>query len=330
MQAKVPGDSERKSAGERQRQTLSHLRALFGSRGIMPRHQFGQNFLIDLNLHELIIRAADVGPRDVVLEVGPGAGALTILLARHAAAVVAVEIDPAMAALASETVAEFATAQVLNIDALASKHRIDPRVCEAIEAKLAEDGDRRLKLVANLPFNAATPLLTNLLIHPRLRPERIVVTIQREVADRLLAEPATSAYGALSILVRALADVELVRVLPPAVFWPRPKVDSAIVSIVPNEERRRAIADLPWFHAVVRRVFQHRRKNLRGVLAGIWGDHWTKPEVDAFLQVQGLDGQLRGEALNIEEWLALADALKARLAPDAVRETLRAMGAAAP
>src|SRR5438132_782691 len=158
------------------RQTQSYLRNLFARRGIVPRRRLGQNFLVDLNIHELIANAADVGPLDVVLEVGPGAGALTTLLAANASAVVAVELAPAMAPL--------------------------------------------------------------------------------EAADE----------GALSVLVQALADVEVVRVLPPSVFWPRPKVASAVVRITPRPEKRPAIGDLPWFHAVVRRLFLHRRKNLRRVL----------------------------------------------------------------
>jgi 16S rRNA (adenine1518-N6/adenine1519-N6)-dimethyltransferase len=297
------------------RQTMSYLRNLFARRGIAPQHRYGQNFLIDLNLHELIARAAEVGPTDVVLEVGPGAGALTSLLAERASAVVAVEIDPAMARLTAEAVSGRPNVRVLNRDALAGKHRIDPEVLDNLRAGLAVAPDRRLKLVANLPYNVATPLISNLLIHPELCPALMVVTIQLELAERLRAAPATEAYGGLSVLVQALADVEVVRTLPSKVFWPRPKVDSAVVKIRPDPAKRAAIADLTWFHEVVRQVFLHRRKNLRGVLHGLWKDRWTKPEVDALLDDQGLAGQVRAEAMNVEEFLALADALKARLGP---------------
>jgi 16S rRNA (adenine1518-N6/adenine1519-N6)-dimethyltransferase len=292
------------------RQTLTYLRELFAKHGIAPKHRYGQNFLIDLNIHELIARTAEVTSDDVVVEVGPGAGALTSLLAEDAHAVIAIEIDPDMARLVSDAIAERPNVRLLNIDALAGKNRLNPQMVEAIQQ--AREG-RRLKLVANLPFNIATPLLSNLLVDDALRPDRMVVTIQRELADRMMAAPANSAYGSLSVLVQALADVELVRVLAPSVFWPRPKVDSAIVLLVPRAEKRAAIADLEWFHAVVRRVFLHRRKNLRGVLATIWP--WSKSEVDAFLAEQGLDGQLRAEALNVPEWIALADALKQRVGP---------------
>src|SRR4051812_22598054 len=216
------------------RQTQSYLRNLFARRGIAPQHRHGQNFLIDLNLHGLIVRTAEVGPDDVVLEVGSGAGALTALLAARAAAVVVAEIDPGMAALTAEAVAGLPNVRVLNVDALAGKSTLSPEVLDNVRAGLAVAPRRRLKLVANLPYHIATPIVTNLLVHPELCPARIVVTIQLELAERMRAEPEQEAYGALSILVQALADCTIVRTLPPSVFWPRPKVDSAIVSITPR------------------------------------------------------------------------------------------------
>jgi 16S rRNA (adenine1518-N6/adenine1519-N6)-dimethyltransferase len=143
-----------------------------------------------------------------------------------------------------------------------------------------------------------------------------VITIQLELAERMRAEPQQEAYGALSVLVQALADCTIVRTLPPAVFWPRPKVDSAIVLIVPRPEKRATIPDLPWFHHVVRQVFLHRRKNLRGVLYSLWRDHLTKPEIDELLESLGLTGLIRAEAMNVDEFLALATALRERLKPD--------------
>ena len=172
--------------------------------------------------------------------------------------------------------------------------------------------------MANLPYNVATPIVSNLLVHPELCPARMVVTIQKELADRMLAPPASEAYGALSVTCQALAEVTLVRVLPPSVFWPRPKVDSAVVRLDPDPARRAAVGDVDWFHSVVRRVFLHRRKNLRGVLASLDRDRLTKPEADALLASIGLDGGVRAESLDVDEFIALASALGARLggAPD--------------
>jgi 16S rRNA (adenine1518-N6/adenine1519-N6)-dimethyltransferase len=254
-----------------------------------------------------------VGPEDVVLEIGPGAGALTALMAARGATVVAVEIDPAMAALTAEAVAGMPNVRVLNADALAGKSTINPDVLDNVRAGLAVSPERRLKLVANLPYNIATPLVTNLLVHPEFCPSRMVLTIQLELAERMRAEPGQEAYGALSILIQALADCTIVRTLPPSVFWPRPKVDSAIVAITPMAEKRAVIADLPWFHQVVRQVFLHRRKNLRGVLHSLWRDRLTKPEIDALLESLGLTGLIRAEAMNVEEFLALSERLRERL-----------------
>jgi 16S rRNA (adenine1518-N6/adenine1519-N6)-dimethyltransferase len=295
------------------RQTQSYLKNLFARRGIAPQHRYGQNFLIDLNLHAVIVKAAEVSTSDVVLEVGPGAGALTTLLAARAAAVVSVEIDPALAALTAEVVAGLPNVRILNTDALAGKSSINPTVLDNVCSGLAAAPERRLKLVANLPYNIATPIVTNLLVHPKLCPSRLVITIQLELAERMRAEPQQEAYGALSVMVQALADCTIVRTLPPTVFWPRPKVDSAVVLIVPQPEKRAAIPDLPWFHHVVRQVFLHRRKNLRGVLRNLWRDRLTKPEIDALLESLGLTGLIRAEAMNVEELLALATALRERV-----------------
>ena len=294
------------------RQTQSYLRDLFARRGIWPQHRFGQNFLIDLNIHELIARSAEIGPTDVILEIGPGAGAMTAMMARKASAVIAVEIDPAMARLTREAVGPRMNVRVLNVDALASKHTMNPEVLSNVRAGMAVLPDRTFKLVANLPYNVATPILSNLLLLDDPRVSLMVATIQLELAERLRASPSTNAYGGLSVLIQAVADVEIVRVLRPKVFWPRPKVDSAIVKITPNPAKRAKIADLPWLHAVVRRIFLHRRKNLRRVLYAAWRGKWTKPEVDAMLDGLGLVGMVRAEAMNVEEFLGLADALKAR------------------
>ncbi|RUL88723.1 16S rRNA (adenine(1518)-N(6)/adenine(1519)-N(6))-dimethyltransferase RsmA [Tautonia sociabilis] len=300
------------------RQTLSYLRHLFEHRGIAPNRRYGQNFLIDLNTHDLIARSAELGPRDVVLEVGPGAGALTAMMAEKVSAVVTVEIDPAMAQLTREAVSGLQNVRVLQQDALARKSEIAPEVLDSLRAGLAVAPDRTLKLVANLPYHVATPIISNLLVHPELCPSLMVVTIQRELADRMMAEPHGEMYGALSVLVQALADAEIVRILSPKVFWPRPKVESAIIKIVPSAEKRAAIPDLPWFHEVVRRVFTLRRKNLRVVLYRLWKPYWRdKAQVDALLEALDLTGDVRAEALNVQEFIDLAEALRSRLGPSA-------------
>ena len=294
------------------RQTQSYLRSLFARHGISPQRRLGQNFLIDLNIHELIVKTALVGPGDVILEVGSGTGALTSLMAGLGAAVVAVDVDPAMAGLTAESTAGLSNVRVLCADALFSKHTLDPQMLDSVRSGLAAGKSERFKVVANLPYHVATPVISNLLVDPEFCPALLVVTIQRELADRLCAQPASPAYGAVSVVVQALADVTLVRPLPPAVFWPRPNVDSAVIAIRPDPAKRAVVGDVAFFHGLVRRVFLHRRKYLRHALAGIWRDQWDKSDVDTWLESRGLDGQIRAEAMNIEEFIALADALRER------------------
>jgi 16S rRNA (adenine1518-N6/adenine1519-N6)-dimethyltransferase len=294
------------------RQTQSYLKNLFSQRGIFPRHRLGQNFLVDLNIHDLIVNAAEVGSSDLILEVGSGTGALTAHMAGRGATIVTVDVDAAMTKLTSDLVAGMPNVRVLNLDALKNKNTIHPGVIDAVRAGMAVDTQRPFKIVANLPYHVATPVISNFLVHPELCPALMVVTIQRELADRMCSQPATAAYGSLSVLMQALADVSIVRTLPPSVFWPQPKVDSAVVAILPNATKRAAVGDVPWFHNFVRSIFLHRRKYLRQVLSGIWRDRWTKMEVDAWLESQGISGQVRAEALNLDEFLTMAHSLQQR------------------
>ena len=296
------------SEKEPTRQTQSYLRKLFDRHGVAPRHRLGQNFLIDLNIHDLIVDQAAIEPGDMVLEVGPGAGALTSLMASRGAKVLAVEVDPGMAALATQAVAAFPNARVLNIDALAGKHAVAPEVLETLDR--GRDGGP-YKLVANLPYNIATPLIMNLMVDDARRPSLIVVTIQKELGERMIAGPGDSENSALSVLLQALATIEIARVLPPSVFWPRPKVDSAVVVIRPDPAKREAVGDLAWFHRIVREVFLYRRKVIRVVLAKMAPEGVAKSDVDALLQSLAIDGGLRAEALEVPQWIALAKALKA-------------------
>jgi 16S rRNA (adenine1518-N6/adenine1519-N6)-dimethyltransferase len=294
------------------RQTQSYLRGLFVERGIAPQRRLGQNFLIDLNIHSLSVNSATIGRDDLVLEVGSGTGALTSLMAGKAATVVAVDVDPAMARLTTEAVAGFENVRVLNCDALAGKHTLNPHLVRAVDDLRGARPDLRLKIVANLPYQIATPVISNFLVHPELTPELMVVTVQRELAERLCAQPGSAAYGAVSVVVQALADVSIVRFLPPSVFWPPPKVDSAVIAIRANPAKRTAVGDVGWFHALVRKVFLHRRKYLRHALAGIWRDSWTKADVDKWLEAQGYSGQLRAERLDFDEFRELSAALRER------------------
>jgi 16S rRNA (adenine1518-N6/adenine1519-N6)-dimethyltransferase len=296
------------------RQTQSYLRQRFEEAGIEPQTRHGQNFLIDLNLLDLLLDTADLGPHDVVLEVGTGLASLTTRLAELAAAVVTVEIDPRLFQLASEELSECPNVVMLQQDALKNKNHLHPAVLDAVRAKIAAGPGRQFKLVANLPYNVATPILSNLLSAEPI-PVSMTATIQKELADRICAAPGTKDYGALSIWMQALCDIQIVRLMPPQVFWPRPKVMSAIIHIVPRADKRAAIADPACFHQVVRSLFLHRRKFLRGVLIGMLRDRLDKADVDQLLAAFGFPPDARAEQLDVPTLIALADAVR-QAAPD--------------
>jgi 16S rRNA (adenine1518-N6/adenine1519-N6)-dimethyltransferase len=291
-----------------QRQTRSHLMELFERHGFHPRTDLGQNFLIDLNLVEYIVRQAELGPRDVVLEVGAGTGGMTTFLAHQAGAVVSVEYDRNMHALAAEAVAGFENVTLLQTDALKNKNHFSRPVLEAVAAKLAEASTRRLKLVANLPYSIATPIVSNL-VATDLPWERMVVTIQLELAERMAAGPGSPQYGALSVWLQSQCEVTVLKRLNPTVFWPRPKVNSAIVRIVPEAAGREAIADRPFFQDFLRRLFQKRRKLMRSTLVGMYRKQLDKSAVDAVLDELGFDEHARAEQLDTDTLRRLANRL---------------------
>jgi 16S rRNA (adenine1518-N6/adenine1519-N6)-dimethyltransferase len=280
--------------------------------GIQPDKRHGQNFLIDLNLIELIASSAELDENDVVLEVGTGMGSLTGLMAPHAGHVVTVEIDADLARLAQAELSGFSNITFLQQDVLRNKNTIDERVQETLLSKVHAVAGRKLKLVANLPYNIATPLISNLL-HWETPPSRMVVTIQKELADRIMAVPSTKDYSALSIWVQSLADVELVRELPPSVFWPQPKVDSAIIRISPDPERRRGIPDLKFYHRFVRALFFHRRKYLRSVLISAFKTELEKSDVDAVLDSSEFSGNMRAEQLPVEQIQRLSELFRQKV-----------------
>src|SRR5262245_13182439 len=261
-----------------ERQTRSMLMGLFEGNGFHPRSDLGQNFLIDLNLTEYILDQAELEPRDVVLEIGAGTGGLTAALASRAAAVVSVEVDRRVHALARQALEHLPNVTLLNCDALRSKSRFSPVVLDALRQELAADENRRLKLVANLPYCVATPVVSNL-VASDFPWEAMVVTIQWELAERFRAAPGSEHYGALSVWLQSQCRIRVLKKLGPTVFWPRPQVDSAIVQLVPLSEPWIQEGEKAFFQEFVRRLFQQRRKYLRSVLAGMYRDEITKAEI---------------------------------------------------
>jgi 16S rRNA (adenine1518-N6/adenine1519-N6)-dimethyltransferase len=212
--------------------------------------------------------------------------------------------------LAREELEKFENVRFVQKDALRNKNQLENEILEWVQAELAVDSARRFKLAANLPFNVATPILSNLLASPVV-PVSMTVTIQKELAERIAARPSTKHYSSLSVWIQSQCRVELVRVLPPSVFWPRPKVESAIVHIVPHTELRERISDVSFFHHFVRRLFLLRRKYLRGALFAALHQEMSKSEIDGMLQSLGFAPTVRAEELSVEEIIHLSDAVQA-------------------
>ena len=293
------------------RQTKSFLIQRFRELGIEPANRHGQNFLIDLNLHQVIIDAADLSPQDVVLEVGTGTGGLTAAIADRAAAVISVEIDARLFELASELLMDRTNITLLQCDALHNKNHFAPELLETIAAHLAAAPNRRLKLVANLPYNIATPVISNLLASPHV-PHSMVATIQKELADRMIAAPWTKDYGALSVWIQCQARAEIVRIMAPTVFWPEPKVTSAIVRITVDPQLRQTVPDLAYFHDFVKSLFFHRRKFLRANLVAALKKELDKPAVDELMTEMCFADDVRTEQLDVPTLLRLTELVRAR------------------
>ncbi len=295
-----------------QRQTRSRLMDLFEEHGFHPNTRLGQNFLIDLNIIEFIALQAKLQPHDLVLEIGAGTGGMTAFLAQGAGQVIAVELDANMFKLASKVTADFENVTLLNCDALKNKNHFAPQVLQAIDDKLSMEGIRGLKLISNLPYNIATPVVSNL-VATDLPWERMVVTIQLELGQRMAARPGRSHYGALSVWLQSQCRVKLLKRLPPTVFWPRPKVNSAVVQLLPDDFGRAKIADRRFFHDFLRRLFHQRRKYLRSVLVGMYRKQLDKAEVDGILAGMNFKEQARAEEEPPERLVELANRIYAKI-----------------
>jgi 16S rRNA (adenine1518-N6/adenine1519-N6)-dimethyltransferase len=285
--------------------------SLFEQHGANPRHDLGQNFLIDLNLHDYIVAQAGITPDDVVLEVGTGTGALTSAIAKDADRVISVEYDRRVHEIAKGLLQSRRQVTLLNCDVLKNKNRFNPDVLDAVIAALdarPPGSPRSLKLVANLPYNVATPVMSNLVVTD-LPWTRMVVTIQYELAERMVASPGSSQYSALSVWLQAQTKIVLLKKLGPNVFWPRPQVDSAIVRVDPDLEARNAIEDREFFHTFLRDVFTQRRKRLRGVVASMFKATHDKPTVDAAFEKAGISTDSRAEELAPTALVQLSNAL---------------------
>ena len=260
---------------------------------------FGQNFLIDPHVLDKIIAAAEITKDDFVLEIGPGIGTLTQYLAEAAREVVAVEIDSSLIPILEDTLSSYDNVSVINEDVL----KVDLK-------KLADErnGGKPIKVVANLPYYITTPIIMGL-FESHVPLKSLTVMVQKEVALRMQAGPGTKDYGALSLAVQYYADPYLAANVPPNCFMPRPNVGSAVIRLTRFEETPVKVTDEALLFRLIRASFNQRRKTLQNGLVNSPELHFSKEQVAAAIETLGVSPSVRGEALTLEQFAALCNAL---------------------
>lgn len=278
----------------------TRTRAIMETYGLNFKKSLGQNFLTDINVLHNIVDAAEISEEDDVIEVGPGIGALTEQLAKRAHQVMAFEIDERLIPVLKETLAPYDNITVVQQDIL--KTNLE----QQIEAHF--DGHHQLKLVANLPYYITTPIIMHLL-ESGIHFDAIVVMMQKEVAQRLTAEPGTKDYGSLSIAIQYYTDAKIAFIVPKTVFVPQPKIDSAVVRLTPQKPVKQP-QDEQAFMQLVKGSFAHRRKSLWNNLLGIYGkDPATKERLEKVLAQVGIEKSIRAERLTISQFIDLSNGL---------------------
>lgn len=261
--------------------------------------KYGQNFLIDSHVLEKIMDAAEIGKDDCVVEIGPGIGTMTQYLAERAGEVVAVEIDKNLIPILAETLADYKNVSIINEDIL----KVD--LNRIVEEK---NGGRPVKIVANLPYYITTPIIMGL-FENHVPVKSITVMVQKEVADRMQVGPGTKDYGALSLAVQYYAKPEIVAIVPPNCFIPRPNVASAVIRLTCHEKKPVEVKNEKGMFALIRASFNQRRKTLANSLSNAQNLSLTREQVTEALESMQLSPTIRGEALTLEQFAALADIL---------------------
>lgn len=277
----------------------SETRKILRKYNISAKKKYGQNFLIDSGVLEGIIEAAQVTEDDFVLEIGPGIGTLTQYLAASARKVCAVEIDRNLLPVLEETLSGFDNAEVLSADILKTDIR-----------KIAEEENegRAMKVVANLPYYITTPIIMSLL-ESRAPMKSMTVMVQKEVADRMQAQPGSKIYGALSLAVQYYSDPKVNFIVHPDSFMPQPGVDSAVVTLNCYEKPPVSVKDEKLLFDLIRASFHQRRKKLSNGIANYPDLAFSREEAEAALERIGLSAGIRGERLSLQQFADLANAL---------------------
>lgn len=280
----------------------SVTKAVLERHGFTFKKSFGQNFLTDTNILQKIVDTAEINKNVNVIEIGPGIGALTEFLAENAAEVMAFEIDERLVPILEDTLRDHDNVKVINEDVL--KADLQTRVKEF------ENPNLPIKVVANLPYYITTPILMHL-IESKIPFAEFVVMMQKEVADRISAEPNTKAYGSLSIAVQYYMTAKVAFVVPRTVFVPAPNVDSAILKMTRRKQPLVEVKDEDFFFRVSKASFVHRRKTLWNNLTSHFGkSEEVKNKLEQALENAAIKPSIRGEALSISDFARLSDALR--------------------
>jgi 16S rRNA (adenine1518-N6/adenine1519-N6)-dimethyltransferase len=278
--------------------TITEVKALLTSKQLAPLKSLGQNFLVDGHFLDKIIKAGDLSNADLVLEIGPGLGGLTERLAAVAGQVVAVEYDRGLFAILQETMGRYANLTLINQDFLT----VD------LTRVIAKRAALNYKVIANLPYYITTPIIFKLL-ESQTNWQRLIFLVQKEVAARVCAKPGAKDYGALTVMLNFFGAAEIICTVPKGVFYPSPKVDSAVIKITPDQ----TVIDrglYPYMHKIVQAAFGQRRKTILNALthAEIWPQ--DKTALQEFLTNLGIDPGQRGETITVEAYRKLAQELQ--------------------
>jgi len=294
-------------------QTKRQIQQLLEAAGIRPNKRVGQHFLIDLNLMQLLIDSANICDDDIVLEVGCGTGSLTQGLAEHAGYCLAVELDEKTAKIAKKQMAKTNNVEILHDDILESKNTISKIVASKITSARKKYAGRLL-LVSNLPYNVACPVMLNLVKGPIVADE-MHFTVQKELAQRMNASVGNKHYGTLSILLAATGDIKTERILKPTVFWPQPKVDSAMVTFIRKKNKAQQIENVELFGELVNLFMQHRRKMIKTCTKLASGKLTKIRNWPNILQSCSVDPTSRPDQLSPEDYIRIANLCHKYLTP---------------
>lgn len=276
---------------------MTSVRSLLRDYGIRPRKHLGQSFLEDKNIINKIILAAEIHMQDVVVEIGAGLGIMTDLLASRAGKVIAIDVDPRMAAILKDRLHDRSNVEIIEKDVM---------LCD-FSALRTDNRSSKLKIIGNIPYNISTQILF-LLVKYRCEISSMVLLFQKEVVDRITASPGTKEYGIPSVLLAMYADASREMNVPASCFYPPPKVTSSLLKITIRETPLVYLEDDDYFSRIVKTAFSQRRKTLLNNLRNLSADY-RETELTLLLKNLGIDGKRRGETLTVEEFGSLSNAL---------------------